>query len=44
MDLLVHRSLLRCTNFITYLSKQREREGREGEKRKEEGGRETFGH
>lgn len=39
----MHRILLGCTNFITYLSKQSAK-GREGEKREKEGGRETFDH
>lgn len=44
VGLLARRSLLRCTNFITYLSKQRRTESREGERREKEGGRETFCH
>jgi len=43
VDPLVHRSLLRCTNFIMYLSKDRNAKGREGENRGKRG-RETFGH
>lgn len=41
VGLLVRRSLLRCTNFITYLSKRRwtERAEREREGRKREGER-----